>query len=235
MKRLSRLDVRKYSSTVNEWNKSSADCLHSSGINIFKKIINNCLVRAKVTFIHLTILSGIAPPTLRREAAVLALSRKAQANEDHLLHRMLQERPTRARLKSRRPFSQQAHHLSDLAPSGVTKQSWLRTRWQDDWLGAPPSRLHNFILDPHSVPGLDLPRKQWTTLNRLRTGVGRFSSSMLKWGLRDSSVCECGAPEQTVDHILDVCPQHRPPSGRQGIVSLDEDTRAWLASTGLEI
>ena len=86
-----------------------------------------------------------------------------------------------------------------------------------------------------SVPGLDLPRKQWTTLNRLRTGVGRFSSSMLKWGLKDSSVCECGAPEQTVDHILDVCPQHRPPSGREGIVSLDEDTRAWLTSTGLEI
>ena len=173
----------------------------------------------------------IAPPTLRREAPVLTLSRKAQANEDHLLHRMLQERPTRARLKSRRPFSQQAHHLSDL----VTKQSWLRTRWKDDWLAAPPSRLHNFIRDPHSVPGLDLPRKQWTTLNRLRTGVGRFSSSMLKWGLKDSSVCECGAPEQTVDHILDVCPQHRPPSGREGIVSLDEDTRAWLASTGLEI
>ena len=97
------------------------------------------------------------------------------------------------------------------------------------------SRLHNFIRDPHSVPGLDLPRKQWTTLNRLRTGVGRLSSSMLKWGLKDSSVCECGAPEQTVDHILDVCPQHRPPSGREGIVSLDEDTRAWLASTGLEI
>ena len=122
-----------------------------------------------------------------------------------------------------------------LAPPGVTKQSWLRTRWKDDWLAAPPSRLHNFIRDPHSVPGLDLPRKQWTTLNRLRTGVGRFSSSMLKWGLKDSSVCECGAPEQTVDHILDVCPQHRPPSGREGIVSLDEDTRAWLASTSLEI
>ena len=137
--------------------------------------------------------------------------------------------------KSRRPVSQQAHHLSDLAPTGVTKQSWLRTRWKDDWLAAPPTRLHNFIRDPHSVPGLDLPRKQWTTLNRLRTGVGRFSSSMLKWGLNDYSVCECGAPEQTVDHILDVCPQHRPPSGREGIVSLDEDTRAWLASTGLEI
>ena len=94
----------------------------------------------------------------RSLTTVLALSRKAQANEDHLLQRMLQERPTRARLKSRSPVSQQAHHLSDLAPPGMTKQSWLRTRWKDDWLAAPPSRLHNFIRDPHSVPGLDLPR-----------------------------------------------------------------------------
>ena len=215
------------------WCRSSHTKKLDTVLNSAMRTVSGCLRATPVN--HLPILSGIAPPTLRREAAVLALSRKAQANEDHLLHRMLQERPTRARLKSRRPFSQQAHHLSDLAPPGVTKQSWLRTRWKDDWLAAPPSRLHNFIRDPHSVPGLDLPRKQWTTLNRLRTGVGRFSSSMLKWGLKDSSVCECGAPEQTVDHILDVCPQHRPPSGREGIVSLDEDTRAWLASTGLEI
>ena len=215
------------------WCHSSHTKKLDTVLNSAMRTVSGCLRATPVN--RLTILSGIAPPTLRREAAVLALSRKAQANEDHLLHRMLQERPTRARLKSRRPISQQAHHLSDLAPPGVTKQSWLRTRWKDDWLAAPPSRLHNFIRDPHSVPGLDLPRKQWATLNRLRTGVGRFSSSMLKWGLKDSSVCECGAPEQTVDHILDICPQHRPPSGREGIVSLDEDTRAWLASTGLEI
>ena len=170
-----------------------------------------------VSFTAQTELSG----TLQREAAVLALSRKAQANEDHLLHRMLQERSTRARLKSRHPFCQQADHLSDLAPPGVTKQSWLRTRWKDDWLAAPPSRLHNFIRDPRSVPGLDLPRKQWTTLNRLRTGVGRFSSSMLKWGLMDSSVCECGAPEQTVDHILDVCPHN---TGRR---LAEKELSAW--------
>ena len=119
-------------------------------LNSAMRTVSGCLRATPVN--HLTILSGIAPPPLRREAAVLALSRKAQANEDHLLHMMLQERPTRARLKSRRPFSQQAHHLSDLAPPGVTKQSWLRTRWKDDWLAAPPSRLHNFIRDPHSVP-----------------------------------------------------------------------------------
>ena len=51
------------------------------------------------------------------------------------------------------------------------------------------------------VKGEDLGRKQWTTLNRLRTGVGRCKASMKKWGLADSAACECGEPEQTADHI----------------------------------
>ena len=122
------------------------------------------------------------------------------------------------------------------------RPTMLQTDKGSEFLNRPLQRLlkeygvHHFAThNEETKASIDLPRKQWTTLNRLRTGVGRFSSSMLKWGLKDSSVCECGAPEQTVDHILDVCPQHRPPSDRDGIVSLDEDTRAWLASTGLEI
>ena len=41
------------------------------------------------------------------------------------------------------------------------------------------------------VPGQDLPRKDWTTLNRLRTGWGSFAASMQEWGLADSAHCEC--------------------------------------------
>ena len=48
----SRLDVRKYSfpqRTINEWNKLSADCVHSSSINMFKNRVYNYLVRAGYT------------------------------------------------------------------------------------------------------------------------------------------------------------------------------------------
>ena len=48
----SRLDVRKYSFSEwpeNEWNKLSADCVHSSSINMFNNIIENFLVRAGYT------------------------------------------------------------------------------------------------------------------------------------------------------------------------------------------
>ena len=50
----SRLDSGKKSfprRTVNEWNKLSADCVHSSSINIFKNRIDNYLVRAGYTYI----------------------------------------------------------------------------------------------------------------------------------------------------------------------------------------
>ena len=33
------------------------------------------------------------------------------------------------------------------------------------------------------------------------TGVGRYHSSMYKWGLAPSPNCECGATEQTADHV----------------------------------
>ena len=47
-----RLDFRKYSfsqRTVNELNKLSADCGHSSSVNMFKNRIDNYLVRAGYT------------------------------------------------------------------------------------------------------------------------------------------------------------------------------------------
>ena len=95
--------------------------------------------------------------------------------------------------------------------------------------------LHRYINTPDQVPGQDLPRKQWTTFNRLRTGVGRFGALMKKWGLKSTSACECGVLEQTVDHIIDDCPHHRPPNGEQGLINLDDGTRSWLASTELSI
>ena len=48
----SRLDVRRYyfsQRTINEWNKLSADCVHSSSINMFKNRTDYYLVRAGYT------------------------------------------------------------------------------------------------------------------------------------------------------------------------------------------
>ena len=116
-------------------------------------------------------------------------------------------------------------------PEDVSSRSWLSTRWNEEWRAAEHSRLHSFINTPDHVPGQDLPRRQWTTYNRIRTGVGRFGEAMKRWGQKSTSECECGAPNQSVQHIT----MHRPPNGERGLIDLDEDTRIWLASTSLEI
>ncbi|XP_068613734.1 GILT-like protein 1 [Brachionichthys hirsutus] len=75
-----------------------------------------------------------------------------------------------------------AQELLHTTPADIPKESWVKARWRDEWKGAVPSRLHRCIEDPTDVPGQDLPRKERNTLNRLRTGVGRFAATMQKWG-----------------------------------------------------
>ena len=74
--------------------------------------------------------------------------------------------------------------------------SWRKGHQQKNGQAADHSRLHRFVDEPGELPGEDHPRRQWTTLNRLRTGVGRFAVTMKGWGLKDSAACDCGHPEQ---------------------------------------
>jgi len=85
-----------------------------------------------------------------------------------------------------------------------------------EW-AANPTRLRIFIPCTHS--GMTLPKRAWVRLNRLRTGVGRFRSCLYKWGMASSAVCECGAEELTVDHVVLQCPIHRPPHGLYGLTA----------------
>ena len=78
---------------------------------------------------------------------------------------------------------------------------------------------------------MGLPRAGWVKLNRLRTGVGRFHSSMYKSGLAPSPNCECGASEQTADHVLTACPIHQAPHGARGLTVLDDELDAGLMTS----
>ena len=72
---------------------------------------------------------------------------------------------------------------------------------------------------------MNFTRIAWVKLHRLRTGIGRFGSSMYKWGLASSAKCECGASEQTADHIILTCSIHRAPQVTMGLTVLDDETR----------
>ena len=65
------------------------------------------------------------------------------------------------------------------------------------------------------------------TLNRLRTGVGRFNANMHRWGLRPSAACPCGAEEQTAHHIIHECPTFPPPNDLD-LENPNPDTVSWL-------
>ena len=78
--------------------------------------------------------------------------------------------------------------------------------------------------------GMSLTRTAWIKLNGVRTYVGRFGSSMHKWGFALSAKCECGASEQTADHVIFTCPTHRAPREIMGLTVLDDETRCWLNS-----
>ena len=80
-----------------------------------------------------------------------------------------------------------------------------------------PSDHHVFILKTTTKP-MSLPRPLWVRLNCLRTDVGHFQSSMRKWDLAPTSNCECGAAEQTADHIILTCPTHQAPTEIYGLV-----------------
>ncbi|KAJ8333503.1 hypothetical protein SKAU_G00415110 [Synaphobranchus kaupii] len=181
------------------------------------------------------VLAGIAPASLRREAATLALARKAQKHDWHILHDTTTTPVPPSRLKSRQPYNKAAQEMLHSIPEDLSRSVWLAASWKQTWETVVPSRIHHYIWDPGGgVKGEDLPHQQWTLLNRLRTGVGRFKSPIKKWGLADSAACECGEPEQTAKHIITGCSLYSPPS-EAGLFDLGPETRAWLHDTELAI
>ena len=191
-------------------------------LNDTMRIVTGCLRRTPVSY--LPVLSGIAPPALRREHHTLRLVKKAQQDDQHLLHARIptQQNPGRQRLRSRRPFSR---HAASLVDSDFN----LKEKWNHEWQEtAKPVQL---TITPgiKIPPGAELPRKEWVTLNRLRCGVGRFAANMHRWGLKPSAACQCGAPEQTAHHIIFECPDLGPPGGTAvDLAHPSNETVAWI-------
>ena len=187
---------------------------------------------------HLPVLSGIQPAELRRMGATLSLAHRGSLYPDHILYGLLSvSLDTRqVRLRSRRPFVPAARNrLDNLATLVIRPFEWTNHKWNAEYR-ENASRLRAFVPGTDARPvGMGLPRAAWVKLNRLRTGVGRFHSSIHKWGLAPSPNCECGASEQTADHVLTACPIHRAPHGARGLTVLDDETRCWLNNTTASI
>ena len=163
--------------------------------------------------------------------AALSLAYRESLDPDHILHGLLSgsSDTCQVRLRFGRPFVPASRNLLDnLASLGIRASEWTNHKWNAEYC-ENASRLRAFVPETGARPvAMGLTRAAWVKLNRLPTGVGRFHLSLHKCGLAPSTNCECGAYEQTADHVLTACPIHWAPHGARGLTVLDNTTRCWL-------
>ena len=213
------------------WCRNAHTRLIDNVLNDALRIVTGCL--RPIPTDYLPILSGIQPAELRRMEAILSLDYRGSLDPDHILYGLLSgSSDTRqVRLRSKRPFVPGARNLLDnLASLGIRASEWTNHKWKMEYC-ENASRLRVFVPETGAkTVGMCLPRAACVKLNCLRTGVGRFHSSMHRsFGLSPNR--ECGASEQTADHVLTACPIHRAPHGARGLTVLDDETRCWLNNT----
>jgi len=106
-----------------------------------------------------------------------------------------------------------------------------KSRWRHNWKSAQVVNSH-LVCDPTiRQPGFDLPRQQWSLLNRFRTEQGHCGACRRKWRLTDTNLCPSGETH-TMSHIVEYCPLTKLNGGLSRLHSADEDVVSWLTSYG---
>ena len=209
---------------------------HSAHTRLIDNVLNNILLIVTESLRptptdHLPVLSGIQPAELCPLRATLSLAHRRSLDPDHILYGLLSgsSYTRQVRQRSRCLFVPAARSLLDnLARLGIRASEWTNHKWKTEYC-ENAFRLRAFVSGTGArLVDIGLSRAVWVKLNRLRTGVRKFHSSMHKWDLAPSPNYECGASEQTADHVLTACPIHRTPHGVRGLTVLDDETQCWL-------
>ena len=152
------------------WSRSSHTHHVDTQLNSTKRIITGTIRSTPLPW--LPVLADIAPPPIRR---VVLNQRMTQRTKDTPPLPI----PSTARLPSRRPI------WKNPPPADLTIQSV----WKKELKSKNVPNKH-LVSDPTlPVPGINLPRQQWTTLNRFRTGHGPCLASLHKWGSSPTPQC----------------------------------------------
>jgi len=107
----------------------------------------------------------------------------------------------------------------------------IKSRWRHNWKSAQVVNSH-LVCDPTiRQPGFNLPRQQWSLLNRFRTEQGHCGACRRKWRLSDTDLCPCGET-QMMSHIVESCPLTKLNGGLSRLHSADEDAVSWLTNYG---
>ena len=103
------------------WSRSAHAHLVDASLNNSLRTISGCLRPTPVE--QLPVLAGIPPADLRRKSQTLVLTRRA-LNPGHLLHEVVNRDVQQPRLKSRHPFTSEAHTLIHQAQTKETSAHW---------------------------------------------------------------------------------------------------------------
>ncbi|KAJ8339383.1 hypothetical protein SKAU_G00361690 [Synaphobranchus kaupii] len=196
------------------WSRSPHTHHVDTQLNTTMRIITGTIRSTPLPW--LPVLSNITPPHIRRVALTQKMLQKVRDSPQLPIHADIFKPPT-ARLPSRRPI------WKETPPDDFTTQS----AWEKEWEAKDVPNKHLVSDTTQQVPGTNLPRRQWTTLNRFRTGHGPCLASLHRWGSSPSPLCARGE-EQTMEHIIEACPLQRLKGGLDILHTADQEATAWL-------
>ena len=136
------------------WSRSAHTSRVDVQLNSTMRLISGILRSTPLPW--LPVLSNIEPPTLRRKAATDKLVEKIVKHDSWPIQSDILNPPL-LRLTSRKPLA------LDLQPVDI------KSRLRHNWKSAQVVNSH-LMCDPTiRQPGFNLPRKQWSLMNRFRT------------------------------------------------------------------
>ncbi|CAI6365088.1 unnamed protein product [Macrosiphum euphorbiae] len=82
---------------------------------------------------------------------------------------------------------------------------------------------------------MDLLRKIWVRLNRIRKRQGRCNELMYKWKFRESPGYDCGANIQPKQHLILDCHLRSYDGDLEDFLKVTPDAVAWLEALDIDI
>ena len=121
-------------------------------------------------------LAGVAPPSICREVSSQSERQKCNLDQRHPIYGLT---AAPSSLKSRKSFLRTVPPLD----KHTTHQLKTQNLWQNYTDNIPDQhKLQNFPVQESLPSGYKLQWNKWCCLNRLRSGVGKTKSLLLKWG-----------------------------------------------------
>ena len=163
------------------WERSCHATSVNTELSIACRVIRGTLKPTPLSSLYR--LASIAPPSVRRSVASMTERTKQLSDPRHPLYGHVE---LATRLRSCSSFT-------TVHPIGNTRASRRRL---ECWAESDPMPLQVSLptLCETLPKGSHLNRKEWLTLHRARSYVGRTNDNLSHWGLAVDPSCPCGEP-----------------------------------------